>query len=145
MTRKRISKAIYSQRVITAVLLVFAFVSAASAASTVKDYKERLESAAADISELSGLNYGEETEYTKEMIVEIFDHIPAAEDIEWNGGSITTDNKWLRERFSQFQSEQDISARNLILAAVKERLEVLILELGDLEKAAAAGNTKDAH
>ena len=144
MKGKRKSKTPYAERVIAAVLLIFAFVSGASAASTIKDYKERLESAAVDISELSGLNYGEESDYTKEMIAEIYDHIPAAEDIEWNGGSITTDNKWLRERLSQFESEPDLDARNLILADVKERLEVLILELTDLEKAAAAANTKDA-
>ncbi len=144
MTVESKTKTIFWQRSIAVVIIVFAFVSVTSAASTIKDYKDRLESAAEDLSELSGITYGEEIQYTKEMIAEIYDHIPATEEIEWNGGSVTTDNKWLRERFSSFENARDISERNLILADVNERLEVLILELGNLEAAAADENSKDA-
>ncbi len=134
----------YLLRIAAAFVIVFTLVSAASAASTIKNYKERLESAVADVSELSGLESGEETTYTKEMIAEIYDHIPATEEIEWNGGSVTTDNKWLRERLYSFENATDLSERNLMLADVNERLEVLILELGNLEAATAAESTKDA-
>src|SRR5690606_19238394 len=131
-----------SARFLAAVLVVLAFAAAASAA-TLDDYRQRLRAASVQISELGGIQFGENDELVDTKIKAVLETLPASEKVEWNGGSLATDNGWLTTRLSEFRAATDISERNRILAAANERIASIAAGLEDLEKHTAAG-TKDA-
>jgi hypothetical protein len=142
MTRNRHIDKLFV-RSAAALFIVFVFFTAASAAASLDDYKQRLLDASEHVSDLVGIERGEDEEFVDSEIETILKGVPASENIEWKGGSLTTDNGWLAVRLSEFRSADDISERNRILAAVKERIASITAGLEDLETNLAAG-TKDA-
>ncbi len=142
MTRDRYIKALFT-RVAATVFIVFAFSVSASAAASLDDYKQRLNTAAEHAGDLLGIRQGDEEEFVNSEIEEIRKAVPASEKIEWKGGSLTTNNGWLHARLSEYRSAYDPDERDRIATAIRERIFSVLADLEDLEQNIAAG-TKDA-
>lgn len=112
-------------------------------AATLSDYRERIETAQSHADELIQDLDENNKVYERETIGEITKSIPATEKIEWPGGSIETDNAWLKTLLADFGAEGDDAARASILMEISERLSAINLSVKELEDAAATAATKD--
>ncbi len=119
------------------------FLAFTAFAASLADYKERIESARYSTDELFQNLNESDAELEREVIAEIENGIPRAEQIVWPGGSVETDNGWLRTRLREFTDELDKSKRGAILTGISERLLAVSETVGDLDKAIASNQTKD--
>lgn len=126
-----------------AVLLVLVLFGAASAASSLADYKQRLQKVTEIVSLLIATERGQ-IEPTDEPNLDVIrETIPVSETIECNGGSLTTDNGWIPTKLSEYRSSYDTMDRVRILVSINERIASIVAGLDNLETNSAAG-TKDA-
>lgn len=135
-------------RLLTIILLfvfccIFAVVTQA-AASTPFDYRQRLDKAKNLVDELRdylGDNDAESEYQTVEIILQA---IPQGEKVTWQGGSIDTDNEWLKISLYQFLDEKDLEKRGAMLSAISDRLAAISSSVGELDKAIRSESTKDS-
>lgn len=77
----------------------------------------------------------------RQSLAEIRAAMPEREKIDWQTGSIETDNRWLGDKLNQFEKEpEDSPRRESILTEVGERLEALERKLDELENPTAEAN-----
>ncbi len=70
--------------------------------------------------------------------------LPATETVEWQGGSVETDNRWLAEKLDKFeQTPPTNDKRGEILIEIADRLEAIEVKLNELEKPPVSTRTKD--
>lgn len=125
------------------IVLFFAFVCSAAAA-TLGDYYERLNAARMDVIALRRLDDEHGYERLKrDKLEDIRRSIPKTERLDWQGGSVETDNKWLHDDLSAYLDEDDPQKRQTALLGIEERLSAIGEKIDDLEKATAAQRTKD--
>lgn len=122
---------------------VFASVANA-AASTPFDYKKRLDKVIELVDELREYLSDEDRDSERQTVEVILEAIPPTEKIEWPGGSLETDNEWLKSSLDEFEKGSDIAARENLLTSVSERLAALSVSVGELDRATKAESTKDA-
>lgn len=122
---------------------VFAPVANA-AASTPFDYKKRLDKAIELVDELRESVSDEDRDRDRQVVDVILQAIPATEKVDWPGGSLETDNEWLKSSLDEVEKGPDIDAREIRLISVSERLAALSASVGDLDRATKAESTKDA-
>ena len=118
-------------------LVVFCFVLPAGAA-TLDDYQQRIESAAIDTDAVA-----QGADYSPETIAELRRLVPATEKVDWEGGSIETDNRWLHDELETLAQEKDAARRRAKMAAIGERLQAIAEKIDELKKAQAGARTKD--
>ncbi len=123
-----------------AIILFMAFVTLAT---SLVDYKNRVERARVITDELFQNINETDADFELGAIEEIQRIVPAAEKIEWPGASIATDNQWLKTELDAFAAESDKIKRSAILTGIGERLSAISETVGELERAAASGPTKD--
>ncbi len=116
-----------------------------AAAADLSDYHKRVEAARMDVIALRRLaDEGESfASLKREKLKHIQDLIPPSEKLEWQGGSVETDNRWVLDEISTFFDESDPEKGETRLIAVEERLFALGQEVGELELLAQAQRTKD--
>lgn len=120
------------------------FVIAANAAtSTPFDYKQRLDKTKNLVDELREYLGDNDVESERQTVDVILQAIPQTEKIEWQGGSIETENHWLKTNLDEFIRETDIEKRDAILTSVSERLAAISASVDELDKAIKAESTKD--
>jgi hypothetical protein len=113
-------------------------------AATPFNYKLRIDGVRPHVDELKNDLASSDGEYERQTVESILKAIPQTEKIEWQGGSIETENQWLKSSLDKFAAETDIEKRETILTSVSERLAAISESVGELDKAIKAESTKDS-
>lgn len=79
----------------------------------------------------------------REFVGQIRADFPAAERIEWEGGTVETTNEWLLNKIRELEHEPDADRRLLSIVEIREYLSAVLFKLDELEQATAGGRTKD--
>ncbi len=93
-------------------------------ASTRDEYRDRTERArsSADALFQRTVNGSQNSAFERGKINEITNAVPAAETLEWPGGSVETGNQWLTKMLDEFSAEPDVDKRRAKLTGISERL-----------------------
>jgi hypothetical protein len=141
------------QRIFFKFLAVFCtvvFLCVSVFAKTPAEYRETIESVndlindlhlaeAEDFSTLAGYQA-----FERETISRIRQNLPVAENIEWQGATVETENRWLFDKLDSYQTESaNLAKRKMILTEISERLEAVKSKLDELENSGALSRTKD--
>ena len=117
----------------------------ASQSATLADYHTRVQRALAVANDLAmtvGSRDADRAEIV-EMGAKILSSVPATEPVEWTGGSMETDNRWLARMLDDLKKEQATAKGHTIALGISERLMAITDALTALEKATAAPRSKD--
>lgn len=80
----------------------------------------------------------------QDTLKRIRNRLPATETVEWQGGSVETDNRWLAESLDKFERTPSTdNARGEILIEIADRLEAIERKIGELEKPPVSSRSKD--
>jgi hypothetical protein len=127
---------------IVIILLVISVIGAVAA--TPSNYKLRIDGVRPHIDELKNNLDSGGAEYERQKIEAILKAIPQTEKIQWPGGSIETENQWLKTGLDGFAAETDLEKREATLTSISERLAAISDSVGELDNAIKAESTKDA-
>ncbi len=126
-------------------LFVFSF---AANAATLSEYRENIRQLKADLALLiaPGEDWTEQDEQT--FISEVSEKLPKLfppkQKIEWDGGTIETDNEWLINKFASSKDlAKGVPEQQQILAEIYERLDAIEQKIIEFESATASNRTKD--
>lgn len=124
-------------------LFTLCVVAANLAAATPFNYKLRIDGVRPHVDELISSLDRADREYEHRTVESILKAIPQTEKIEWQGGSIVTENQWLTTALNDFAVETDVERKETILNSVSERLAAISASVGELDRAIKAESTKD--
>ncbi len=79
----------------------------------------------------------------RQKAAEIRKLIPRTESIEWQGGSVETDNDWLHVELDKYADDFDSAKRAAIRKSISERLEALANVVAETKAATAGDHSKD--
>jgi hypothetical protein len=68
---------------------------------------------------------------------------PAAERIEWAGGSVETSHEWLLARVNELESASDVETSLPIIVGIREHLSAIAFKLEEMQTGVESGRTKD--
>ncbi len=125
------------------VVMLMIALHAAVFASSPSEYKERLETVQSTIEALLVSIDDLTPQVERDAFAQMERTLPATELIEWPGGSIETDNRWLGEQLGLLRDPAAEDERATILTAISERLAAIHRAVEQLEAAAAGDMTKD--
>lgn len=113
-------------------------------AATPQDYKTRVESARLEVEVmLQDLDSMPESKRAA-SVNSIRNELPVTEKVEWDGGSIETQNAWLTQKLDELSSSKDQQKKRQILIDISERLLAISESAGKLdEQLKTAERTKD--
>ena len=111
--------------------------------ATPAEYKKRLDSANLLVEKMFSSAPNADSGNALRSIADIQRLIPPTEKIEWPGGGVETDNRWLASRLKDLSVEIDIPKRNAIITEIGERLSALSEAAGDLDRTVNGDQTKD--
>jgi hypothetical protein len=114
-----------------AVILMAVVLTMTTPAASVENYKTRIDSARAAVDSLLLNDDGPDAEAAREIFATIRENIPASERVEWPGGSVETDNTWLGEALTKYESAEADNERAAALAEISERLAGISLLVED--------------
>lgn len=89
------------------------------------------------------LSLKERAAHEKEILTQLRKVLPVTENVEWKGGKVETDNKWLQDRLNDYEKEPNESKRQTILLNIRERLAAIEQKSKELENPPASNRTKD--
>ena len=83
--------------------------------------------------------------FERETLATIRAKIPASEKIQWENGTIETNNQWLADKLDRLERESPASEEKRfdVLGEILERLEALEQKVGEMENPSASNRTKD--
>jgi hypothetical protein len=146
MTRK---DPINIAHLIRGVMLVLAFGTVCIAA-TADAYKAKIGSARSIAIRIENSMRSDEgsdeqlREYiNREFVGQVRRDFPAAERIEWDGGTVEATNEWLLNKTRELEGEADAGKRLLAVVEIREYLSAVLYKLDELEQETASGRTKD--
>jgi hypothetical protein len=115
-------------------------------ASTLDDYRNRVRQAVTAIDTLAQVDETETPfDYrnrANNTIARVKATLAESEQVEWDGITITVDNRWLHRELEKFGSAGEQQDREL-LNSISQRLQSIEERLSDIENAARSGLTKD--
>jgi uncharacterized membrane protein len=131
-----------------ALFLYLAFSSLTAFGKTPAEYRANIKAGSQLIkgfsSAVRNLPAEEYLKIERNTLAQIRSKIPATEKIQWQNGTVETDNRWLNERLDRFESETRGSAKQFeILDEISERLDALHVKISELETTSASDRTKD--
>lgn len=137
-----------SLKFILEILIAFFVFSSALQAATLSEYRENIKYLKEDLNSLINPDEDQTQEDEQKFIGEISEELPelfpAKQKIEWQGGTLETDNEWLINKFASFKDlETDAPERRQILAEIYERLDAVEQKIIEFENATASNRTKD--
>lgn len=123
---------------------LFVFLAVAPAfGATLDEYRGKIQNVRNIADELLYQGNTNSTEKSAAKIARLRRELPVTENVEWRGGAVQTDNKWLQDRLDEFEKEQDQARRRTILSGIKERLLAIEQKIGELENPSVSNRTKD--
>jgi hypothetical protein len=129
------------------VLCILFASSAATYASTLADYRERIESAQRTVETMSSAVQGasgtEYDDYLKRAESQVKHSIPQTEKVEIGGTVIETSNGWIRDGFDQFDKAATSDEQVKILSSLSERLTAISQRLKEIDTNSASSRSKD--
>jgi hypothetical protein len=125
-------------------LILVLCVAATAAASTLDDYKKRLDDASQDVLQTRSAEDQRDRATAETLVAAITREIPATERVEWPGGSVETDNSWLTVAIESYRVETTRTKRWEILDGIRERLQAESQAVQTLQQGIAHDSTKDA-
>jgi len=137
----RVNKKILSIAAVCAAWV--AILAFTSYASPIDAYQKRIESAKTAIDGLSEDLDSPGTSLERSRIEQLKNDLPATEHLEWQGGSVDTQNQWLHDRLDEFAAEPDPERRIDILDGITERLDGIIFSLAELNNRSHSTSSKD--
>ncbi len=111
--------------------------------ATLESYRERLDKARNYAYEVAKITGDGEIRLEKDAVADIRAAVPATEKIDWPGGSLETDNRWLHANLDEFDRETDDEKRRVIMHQIADRLSALTDTIRELETGIAASRSKD--
>lgn len=130
-------------------ILCFLFSPANIYAATLPEYLGNIKEARILIEDFVDLDAAdffnsERLKIERETLARLRAELPASERVEWEGGTIETDNQWLAEKLDRFEREpRESPKRAEILTEIRERLDALERKVGELKNSSAATRSKD--
>lgn len=125
-------------------VLLCLLTTVSATAATLTDYKQRLDTGAGYLSDMSAVLKNSKPEYERQLSALVLRTIPPTERIEWRGGEVDTDNAWLPVAMEAFNFESAPDKRTAILEGARERLLATSTAVADLQQGLAQDSTKDA-
>ncbi len=128
-----------------AIAVLFCCLASTVMASTLDDYQNRIQLAQNAIDEMESSS-STETGYRtvdRQKAAEIRKLIPRTENIDWQGGSVATDNAWLHDALDKYDADFDSLKRAAIRASISERLEAISDAVAETKAATAGEHSKD--
>ena len=130
------------------VLWVLIIFPAIVLASTLSDYRTRIESAQKNVGTMAGVLKSNDLntdihDYLTQTIAGIKKSLPESENVQFGGISIDASNGWIRSKFEEFNEKATTSERVLILTSISERLSAIASHIRQLEEASSSGRSKD--
>lgn len=113
------------------------------AAAPLADYKRRVHQAQIATDQLYEKLAEADAELITGTVTGIERLVPPAESIDTPGGSVETQNAWLRNQLKLFRDTDDESTRGAILTEVSERLRAVHDSIEALEAAVGGEQSKD--
>lgn len=139
----------FARPVLFSFILCFLFSPVIICAITLPQYRANINDAKTLIEDFVDLDAPDfsNSEYLKierETLARIRAALPASERVEWQGGTVETNNQWLAEKLDRFERESRASPKRAeILEEIVERLDALERKVGELENPPAASRSKD--
>lgn len=126
-------------------LFVFSFTAMGA---TLGEYRKNIGHLKEDLNKLLIPEDDWTDEEKENFIAEVYEELPGLfppkQKIEWQGGSVETDNEWLLNKFASYKDlKPDAPERRQILAEIYERLDAVEQKIIELENATAGNRTKD--
>jgi hypothetical protein len=120
----------------------------AISASTLSDYRTRIESAQKNVGTMVGVLENNElntdvNDYLNQTVAGIKKSLPESENVQFRSISVGTSNGWIRSKFDEFDHKATASERVLVLTSISERLEAIAFHLRELENAGSSSHSKD--
>lgn len=130
------------------VFFAYSIFSAVTPASTLSDYRTRIESAQKSVETMIGVleknKLGTDIDaYLNQTIAGVKKSLPETENVEFRGMSVDTSNGWIRSKFDEFNNKFTDGERLLVLNSVSERLSSIASHSRELESASSSGHSKD--
>jgi hypothetical protein len=128
-----------------AVLAMLLMISATASSTTLREYSNQIEKARTSTDELISVvsRSDRNPNLEKEKALAIVEMIPATQKVEWPGGAINTDNKWLVEALGEFSIELATPKGKQILLGISERLQAIGNAVNTLEASTLVKSSKD--
>lgn len=133
----------------TAVLFVLlSFFAINATASTLADYRSRVETNAKAADGLSAMLLGDESgpdidRYVSQTTASMRRDLPRSEKVEAPGGEIEVSNRWLWSRLEQFDAENNRQTRAGIMIEIYERLSAIEERITGAAKESARSKDED--
>lgn len=113
-----------------AVFVLLSVLAVDANASTLADYRSRLEASAKAADGLSAMLMSDRTgpeidQYISQTIAKMRHDLPKSEKVEVKGGEVEVSNRWLWSRLDQFDAETNRQVRLGIMYEVVERLSAI--------------------
>jgi len=130
------------------VFMALFVLTAPASASTLADYRTRVESAQKNVATMAGVLEHNELnadldDYEHQAITSVKKLLPESENVEFRGVSVDVSNGWIRSKFDEFNQKATLEERSLILRSISERLSSIASHLKELESAGSSGRSKD--
>ncbi|HLM60131.1 MAG TPA: DUF4129 domain-containing protein [Pyrinomonadaceae bacterium] len=94
-----------------------------------------------DVETVSPQNY---LKLERETLAKVRAKLPVTEKIEWQNGTIETNNLWLADKLDRFEREPRSSEKRFeVLGEIIERLEALERKMDELENSSVSNRAKD--
>ena len=114
-----------------------------TAASTLDDYKQRLDSASDVVLKTRAAEDQQDQASGERLVADLTKKVPPTERVEWPGGSVETDNSWLNIAVESYRGETTRIKRWEILDGIRERLQAESQSIAELQSGIAQQATKD--
>jgi len=126
-------------------LVIFFTLSTTASGTTLNEYLLQIGKARTGTDELIGIVSRSDgnAQLEKEKALKIMEMVPATQKVEWPGGVIDTDNKWLGEALGEFSLELATPKGKGILIGISERLQAIDNAVGEFQAGAATKTSKE--
>jgi hypothetical protein len=131
-----------------AVFVLLSLLAVNAAASTLDDYRSRVERSAKAADGLSAMLMSDRSgpeidQYITQTIASMRRDLPRTEKLEFQGGEIEISNRWLWSRLEQFDTDSNPQTRAGIMVEIYERLSAIEERIAEPTKEADRSKDED--
>ena len=126
-----------------AIVFGICFFSIASLATTIEEFKTKVDAARSAVEQMEGQVRAQEPTDMRSLTEKLRRDFPLSERIEWNGGAVETSNNWLLEKTRELDQATGKNDRLLVISELREHLSSISFKLDELKNTASSERTKD--